>query len=75
MKGRLRDWVTLLNPPYCWNGWRAADYAAQGSYLLRVVEEAATWCIPNMGLRPSPGYTYACHMYAPEGCGNANPKH
>ena len=34
---------------------------------------AATRCIPGVGLWPSLGCTYACHVYAPKGCIDVNP--
>ena len=54
MKGRQRNWVTLLSPSklyalsYCWNGWRTADVSSIRLQLIIVVGGAATQCIPGM---------------------------
>ena len=73
MLGKWRDGVTHCSaPPYCWNGWRAADWVAQGSSPLKAVKGAAIQCIHDMGPWASPGCTYVCHGYAPKGCCNAN---
>ena len=46
-------------PPYLWDGWGTADWVAEGSPLLKAVEEAVTLCIPGVGQWPSPDCTYA----------------
>ena len=76
-EGRGIRWLSVKPPklyalPCSWNGWRTADWVAEGCCYSKQWREQPLSDIPGMDWWPSPGCTYTFHGYTPKGCNGAN---